>query len=90
MSERNVVKAVKGNHNEAIIAQMQSSGRINSSGYPTVRFENRQLGSLTEGMYWDDMSGKQLDPELVKKARMEEIKELKEHTVYQQAPINEC
>ncbi len=33
-------------------------------------------------MYWDDMSGKQLDAELVKKARMEEMKELKEHTQY--------
>ena len=40
--------------------------------------------------YWDDLSGRELDPKLVKKARMEEIKEINKHNVYEKVPIEEC
>jgi len=40
--------------------------------------------------YWDDLSGKRLDPKLVKKARMEEMKEFNKHNVYVKVPIEEC
>ena len=32
--------------------------------------------------YWDDMSGKELNPELVKNAREDEMKEFRTHGVY--------
>ena len=40
--------------------------------------------------YWDDLSGKELNPKLVKKARMEEMKEVNKHNVYVKVPIEEC
>jgi hypothetical protein len=40
--------------------------------------------------YWDDLSGKELNPKLVKKAREEEMKEVNKHNVYVKVPIEEC
>ena len=40
--------------------------------------------------YWDDLSGKPLIPELVKKARLEELGELAKHKVYEEVPLDEC
>ena len=40
--------------------------------------------------HWDDLSGKELDPKLVKKAMMEEMREVKKHVVYVKVPIEEC
>jgi hypothetical protein len=40
--------------------------------------------------FWDDLSGKELVPSLVMKARTEEIGELAKHGVYQKVPITEC
>jgi len=40
--------------------------------------------------YWDDLSGKLLDPVLVKKAREEEMEEFRKHGVYMKVPIEEC
>ena len=37
--------------------------------------------------YWDDMSGKRLEPELVRKARMEEMEEFRKHGVYVKVPL---
>ena len=38
----------------------------------------------------DDMSGKELNPSLVKAARGEEMEEFKKHTVYKKVPLNQC
>ena len=40
--------------------------------------------------YWDDLSGKELIPKLVKKARMDDMKEVNKHNVYVKVPIEEC
>ena len=40
--------------------------------------------------YWDDLSGKELKPELVKKARAEELREINKYNVYVKVPIEEC
>ena len=42
------------------------------------------------GEYWDDMSGKRLDPGLVRKAREEEMIEFNKHGVYIKVPVKEC
>ena len=39
---------------------------------------------------WDDVSGKQLDPEMVKEARKEEMEEFRNHQVYVERPIEAC
>jgi len=40
--------------------------------------------------FWDNLSGKQLDARLVKKARQEEMKEFQKHQVYKKVDIQEC
>ena len=40
--------------------------------------------------YFDDLSGKPLIPEMVRRARLEEIGELGKHGVYEKVPISEC
>ena len=40
--------------------------------------------------FWDDVSGEKLDPELVRKARAEEMKEFAKHKVYRKVPLEEC
>jgi hypothetical protein len=37
--------------------------------------------------YWDDLSGKKLKPNLVKKAREEEMEEFNKHMVYKKVPL---
>ena len=43
-----------------------------------------------EKRYWDDLSGKPLIPELVEKARLEELGEIAKHGVYEKVPIDDC
>ena len=40
--------------------------------------------------YWDDLSGKRLEPEQVQRARIEELGELAKHKVYTKVPLEEC
>ena len=40
--------------------------------------------------YWDNLSGKDLDPKLIKEARAEDMRELKKHTAYEKVPLEEC
>ena len=39
--------------------------------------------------YWDDLGGKDLNPELVKRARMEEMKEINKHNVCEKVRIED-
>ena len=50
-------------------------------------FTSEELEART---YWDDLSGKELSPRLVKEARMEEMREVNKHNVYIKVPIEEC
>ena len=40
--------------------------------------------------YWDDVSGKELDPEKVTRARQEEMAEFRKHKVYVKVPLAQC
>ena len=56
---------------------------------------NNDQGLLTHPeehyhQYWDDLSGRPLDPALVQQARREEMKEFAKHEVYRKVPIKEC
>ena len=39
---------------------------------------------------WDGVSGKALDPEMVKRARGEDMEEFRKHEVYEKVPISDC
>ena len=40
--------------------------------------------------YWDEVSGKLLSKELVRKARLEEMREFDKHNVLEVVPVQEC
>ena len=76
-----------------LMEQMRRDGRI---------LQNGCLGSMMayeEGteeyheqmeQFWDDITGKELDPEMVREARAEEMKEFDKHKVYDKVPISQC
>ena len=43
-----------------------------------------------EGNFWDEVSGNQLNSEEVIAARLDEIKQLYSHDVYDKVPVAEC
>ena len=43
-----------------------------------------------DGNFWDEVSGAQLNSEEVMAARLDEIKQLYSHEVYEKVPIQEC
>ena len=43
-----------------------------------------------EGEFWDSVSGVPLKPQLVKRAREEEMREFSKHGVYVKVPVKEC
>merc|ERR1711873_169630 len=61
---------------------------VESSG--NVEFSENVESSGSAPEHWDDLSGKPLNPELVKRARLEEMGELAKHRVYEKVPISEC
>ena len=50
----------------------------------------QELNSIREGMYWDDTKGGWLDPVLVRKAREEEMQDVKKHATYEKVPMSQC
>ena len=40
--------------------------------------------------FWDDMSGKELNPQMVRIARQDEMKEFRDHQVYVKVSLAEC
>ena len=65
-----------------------------------VERDNRAVGGGTIGSFdgerqeaeefWDDLSGKKLDPKLVRKAREEEMIEFRKHGVYEKVSEDQC
>ena len=43
-----------------------------------------------EERFWDDMSGEELEPNLIRLARAEEMAEVRKHNVYTKVPITQC
>ena len=48
------------------------------------------MEQATWDIAWDDVNGVDLDPELVKKARREEVEFYKTMGVYEKVPLSEC
>ena len=57
---------------------------VNAAGSPS------EVNSVGGNEFWDDLSGKPLRAELVRKARMDEMGEVAKHGVYRLVPIAEC
>ena len=83
---------------EAVISELTASGRLDSVCEHVNQAETsrdcQSLGSHNEGMqsdrFWDDVSGKTLFPDLVRRAREEEMKHIKDMDVYCKVPITQC
>ena len=61
---------------------MQSDRRIDQV--------SRYYSYPEEERHWDEMSGKELDPDLIKAARAEEMHEFRKHKVYDKVPVQEA
>ena len=70
--------------------QMKDDGRWMNSMTVCAIDKDQEDQDYETGEYWDDMSGKRLDPELVKQAREEEMMEFRKHGVYVKVPVKEC
>ena len=75
--------------------QMREDGRMIGRTLGTVcmveehKLEEEEFNEDIK-RYWDDMSGKELDPRLVSKARLEDMEEFRKHKVYVKVRIEEC
>ena len=57
------------------------------ASYTTEKDATGQGGDI---MFWDDLSGKALEPNRVRKARQEDMGELAKHGVYEKVTLEEC
>ena len=65
--------------------QLVHDGRVRAGGVGSVG------KSVSDKMkFWDDLSGEELEPELVEAARCEEMEEYRKHGVYKKVPLEEC
>ena len=56
-----------------------------------IHFSKEEIYHLDhEGQYWDEMSGKMLNQEEAIAARLDEIKQLHVHDVYEKVPEEDC
>ena len=67
---------------------MEADERVASRGLGSIAAFDREDSEAKQ--YWDDLSGKRLDPKLVKEARKEEMAEFRKHGVYAKVPIQQC
>ena len=83
---------------EAMVGELISSGRLPpEGGKSTCREVNGDCQSLSAhgehvqpDMYWDTVSGKTLPPDLVKRAREEDMKHIRNMDVYCKVPTEQC
>ena len=76
-----------------LIDQMKSDGRIVGNGcLSSIAAYEDGTGDYKEWMqqFWDDITGKELDPGLVRQAREEQMVEFNKHKVYTKVPLAEC
>ena len=75
-----------------LLEQMKDDGRISDGCLGSVaKFEETGAEYQEQfKQYWDDITGRELDPNKVKIARQEEMAEFRKHGVYVKVPISEC
>ena len=74
--------------------QLRGDNKMHLNGFGTVceerSYENEVEDTVYFGKFVDSVSGKQLNPELVSEARMDEVKGIHEHKVWDVVPMREC
>ena len=81
---------------QALVRQMKRDGRLVQGEIGAVvptdeaglKWNWEEWGSQEE--FFEDLSGERLDPVLVRKARAEEMAEVRKHGLYQKRPLEEC
>ena len=68
---------------------MKNKGMITEVDEHVSHGEDPQV-QPEEGEFWDSVSGVPLKPQLVKRAREEEMREFSKHGVYVKVPVKEC
>ena len=85
---------------KGLIKQIQTDGRARHANYISQipdasiscsrELHNTELSTVYKEEFYDDMPGERLDPEGVRKAREEEMKEVYKHDLYKKVKIEEC
>ena len=82
---------------KALCKGMRRQAKVDASGLISTLINELQdeVGDVTHVpdawmKFWDDISGKELKPELVRAAREEELKVVDEMGVWEVRPISEC
>ena len=82
---------------QALMQQMRNDGRIRDGEIGAVVPTDEEglrwifnLGWNGDEEFYDDISGEKLDPELVRRAREEEMEEVRKHGLYEKRTIEEC
>ena len=71
--------------------QEQQQQQVTSSPAVEVKHnDGMDIDEVTEAKFWDNLSGEELDPKLVKKARVEDMDQFVKHNVYVKVPVTEC
>jgi len=76
-----------------LVDQMRADGRLLGGGcLGSVGLVDEDSANQQETIasYWDEVSGKELDPVRVQSARAEEMVEFKKHKVYVKVPLAQC
>ena len=73
-----------------LVEQMEHDQRIVRGSLGSIGEFDQHVDKESSREYWDDLSGKRLKPELVKKARAEEMAEFRKHGVYVKVPVKMC
>ena len=63
-----------------LIEHMEADRRVNRGNHGSIAAFDREHDTAVE--FWDDLTGKRLDPKLVKLARAEEMAAYRKHGVY--------
>ena len=71
-----------------LIEQMESDERVSRDNTGVIAAFDGDNKQAVE--FWDDLSGKRLNPTMVKAARKEEMSEFRKHGVYIKVPVKQC
>ena len=75
---------------------MRMTGRIGPTGCGGVLAEEDRMdrmggiGAVEQEVFYDNLSGEWLDPDMVREARKAEMEEVGKHAVYDKIPLEEC
>ena len=70
--------------------EMRSSNLMGLNAAGAISEEHSNVDAYQDRLFYDNVSGQQLDSRLVHAARMNEVKGAESHNVWTKVPISEC